>query len=138
MILSLLLKIIRLFKKKDRTYLLRANSYYAGIATEKLAVKYLKKQNYKILATNFKTKVGEIDIIATKNNALVAIEVKYRKNETALPYSITLQKQKRVARALEMYCKRYKQYGNSKLRFDVILVNYELKIKHMENAWLLS
>lgn len=47
---------------------------------EKIAVKFLRKNGYKILKTNYKTEYGEIDIIAKDKDYLVFIEVKYRSN----------------------------------------------------------
>ena len=40
------------------------------------AIKYLEKNKYKIVETNYKNKVGEIDIIARQKDCLVFIEVK--------------------------------------------------------------
>jgi putative endonuclease len=58
-----------------------------GAAGEELAVRYLKKRRYKILCRNFRTKSGEIDIIASKNNATVFIEVKLRNSASfGYPY----------------------------------------------------
>ncbi len=50
-----------------------------GKIGEEEAVKFLKKNKYKIIERNFRTKFGEIDIIAKKGNKVVFIEVKTRK-----------------------------------------------------------
>jgi len=50
-----------------------------GKIGEEEAVKFLKKNKYKIIERNFRTKFGEIDIIAKKENKVVFIEVKTRK-----------------------------------------------------------
>lgn len=49
-----------------------------GIKGERLTIKYLKKQGYKILEKNYSTKFGEADIIAKKDNNIVFVEVKTR------------------------------------------------------------
>lgn len=45
---------------------------------ENMARSYLKKQGYKIIQSNYKTKIGEIDIVAIKDKILSFIEVKSR------------------------------------------------------------
>lgn len=52
-----------------------------GIKGERLTIKYLKKQGYKILEKNYSTKFGEADIIAKKDNNIVFVEVKTRTSE---------------------------------------------------------
>jgi len=52
-----------------------------GISGEKKAVGFLRNQGYKILETNFRTKFGEIDIIAIDQGVLVYIEVKTRSSD---------------------------------------------------------
>lgn len=49
-----------------------------GNIGEQLAVRFLKTQGYRILSQNFKTKTGEIDIIAKDKKSIVFIEVKLR------------------------------------------------------------
>ena len=57
------------------------NNKILGAQGEKQAVNYIKRMGYKILATNFTTKIGEIDIIALekKSGRIVFVEVKARK-----------------------------------------------------------
>ena len=52
-----------------------------GDMGEKKAVKFLKKKGYRILETNFKTKFGEIDIIAKKEGCICFVEVKTRSSD---------------------------------------------------------
>jgi len=52
-----------------------------GKDSESLAVKYLKKQRYKILEKNYRTPVGEIDIIAKHKGVIVFVEVKARRSD---------------------------------------------------------
>lgn len=49
-----------------------------GLKGERLTIKYLKKQGYKILEKNYRTNFGEADIIAKKDNNIVFVEVKAR------------------------------------------------------------
>lgn len=55
------------------------NKIFGDIGESK-AFNFLVKNNFKILEINFKTKFGEIDIIAEKGKSLYFIEVKTRKN----------------------------------------------------------
>ena len=50
-----------------------------GDEGEKLARKYLKDQNYEIIDANFRTKFGEIDLIAKDGDVFVFVEVKARR-----------------------------------------------------------
>ena len=60
-------------------------AYERGLNAEALAESHLKAQGYAILAKRFKTKQGEIDILAAKDEFIVAVEVKARKTlEAAL------------------------------------------------------
>ena len=95
-----------------------------GYLGEKLAIKYLEKNNYNILEKNYYTWFGEIDIIAkdtTENNEIVFIEVKTRRN---LKYgnpvdSVGKIKIKHMKKAAEYYLYKCKK-ENEKIRFDVI------------------
>lgn len=53
-------------------------NYLKGKKQEAIAQNFLKKKGYKILESNFSTKIGEIDIVANDKNVIVFVEVKYR------------------------------------------------------------
>ena len=57
-----------------------------GILGEKAAIKYLKKQKYKIIAHNVHAGRSEIDVIALNNDTLVFVEVKTRAYEEGKSY----------------------------------------------------
>lgn len=113
-----------------------------GKLGEKVAVNFLKKNKYRILATNFKTKAGEIDIICTKNKVLTFVEVKTRVGDKkGKPYeSVKYFKLKHLRSAIYYYLTRFNLFSN-KLRADVVSVqfNSDLSIKdlkHFENLEL--
>ena len=104
---------------------------------EQLAEKYLEKIGYKIVAKNFRTRYGEIDIIATDKKTFVFVEVKTRENTKygEPQFAVTKYKQKHLALAAIIFIK--KNFLNSDYRFDVIAIRDE-KIEHIENAFVPS
>ncbi len=53
-----------------------------GAWGEACAAEYLRKHGYRILATGYRCRFGEIDIIASRKGFLAFVEVKLRKNDT--------------------------------------------------------
>jgi putative endonuclease len=99
-----------------------------GNKGEKLAVKYLKKQGYKILERNFRTPFGEADIIAQDGDEVVFLEVKTRESYTfGLPAeAVTPEKQLRYQRIARLYWLATREEPNA--RFDVIEVYGEIGV----------
>ena len=81
------------------------NKKQLGDFGEKIACKYLKRLNYKLIETNFRSKQGEIDIIAEDNKELVFIEVKTRHNTKygKAIEAVNYQKQKHIYKTAEYY-----------------------------------
>ena len=105
---------------------------------EEIAAKYLKKKGYQIIEKNFRSKVGEIDIIAEKNNIICFIEVKTRHSEKygCPAESITQYKKRHITRTAEYYL-LLKKYEDRDARIDVIeiLINDgNTTINHIEDA----
>ncbi len=94
-----------------------------GVAGEKAAEKFLKKNGYRIIQKNYRTPLGEIDIVAEQDNVLVFIEVKSRKGlQFGHPVvAVTSQKRKKIIQMSKVFIKNYSVKGRI-IRFDVVTV----------------
>jgi len=100
-----------------------------GQLAEKAAVMYLKNNGYKILECNYRTKFGEVDIIAWQEDVLCFVEVKARHSlELGSPAeAVFIRKQRQISKAAIYYLKINKLL-ESAARFDVISLLYKDKI----------
>ena len=94
-----------------------------GKLGEDLAVAYLRKVGYRILAQNYRCLYGEVDIIAEDGNVIVFIEVKSRKSETFgdPQEAVGLEKQKKLSR-ISLHYLQQKRLEICNARFDVVAV----------------
>ena len=94
-----------------------------GPQGEDIAVSFLEKQGYVILARNYRQRFGEIDIVAEDAGVLVFIEVKTRKNNRyGSPFeAVDIRKQKKLSLMALDYIARNKM-EDSAARFDVVAV----------------
>lgn len=106
-----------------------------GKKGEALACKYLKKQRYKILHTNYKTSAGEADIVCRDGDEIVFVEVKTRTSDAfgTPAEAVTAKKRERYIRIAQCYWKKTEKEPNA--RFDVIEVWADGKIEHLKNAF---
>jgi len=121
------------FKMKDLTKIT------TGKAGEKIAASFLKKKGYRIIETNFRCSLGEIDIVARENEEFVFIEVKTRKSgELGYPeQAVGIKKQRKIS-LVALYYLQVKNLLDAKARFDVVAVtmsglNNEIKL--IKNAF---
>ncbi len=107
-----------------------------GNVGEVLSTNFLKKKGYKILATNFKTKFGEIDIIAEHKGTIVFVEVKRRETlQYGRPIeAINYRKENKIKMVAEYYLNKTKKVDVG-VRFDVIEILGD-EISHIENAFM--
>lgn len=108
---------------------------FVGTQGELSVEKYLRKKSYKILQTNFKTKLGEFDIVAKDRNTIVFIEVKRRESLAfgRPSEAVDVRKQSKIRRTAEGYLIRNKLL-DVPVRFDVVELVGEI-INHIENAF---
>ena len=113
-----------------------------GAWGEALAAEYLRKKRYQILEANFRTRIGEIDLIASNRQYLVFVEVKLRKNaDFAMAREfVDYRKQGKIRSTAQLYL----AYHPTRLqpRFDVIEIyapeGMETRspvINHLEDAF---
>jgi len=113
-----------------------------GEQSESIAVSYLKKHGYKIIEQNYRTKLGEIDIIAREKGTIAFIEVKSRKSKNfgSPKWAVTPKKQRKISMVALWYLKTTKQ-SNVKARFDVVSIisaNNNPSIEIIKNAFELA
>lgn len=113
-----------------------------GKTGEEEAADFLKENGYKIIARNYKTRLGEIDIIAYDEDTVCFVEVKTRNSERfGLPQeAVSRIKQRQIAKAALCFIKE-KDLFNRKARFDVVSISYAQippKINLIKNAFELS
>ena len=110
-----------------------------GKLAEKTAVWFLKITGYKIVKKNYRPQkgigAGEIDIIALKNNLLVFVEVKARKNEELAAYSILPEQIKRIIKSAELFLAENQEYSSYNIRFDAILMGSMKTPVHIKDAF---
>ena len=109
-----------------------------GKEGELIALMFLEREGYKIRATNYRWQKAEVDIIASKDEFLVFIEVKTRSSEKfGLPeQAITPQKESLYKDAAEAYLEQ--NPSDFEIRFDVISIiisKEQTKIEHFTNAF---
>ena len=113
-----------------------------GAWGEALAAEYLRKKHYKILASGYCCRFGEIDLIAASRTYLVFVEVKLRKSANFAPAReyVDTRKQERLRAAASMYLAQ--NPTNLRCRFDIIeiyapdgLNTAHPQINHMEDAF---
>ena len=114
----------------------KSKNKITGNTGEAMAYAHLEGKGYDILETNYRTKLGEIDIIAKdKDDRIVFVEVKTRATY-AHGYgreAVTPKKQQTIKRVAELYLKNNHKL-NSHTRFDVIEI-IDNKITHIEHAF---
>jgi putative endonuclease len=111
-----------------------------GIAGENRAAAYLKQQGFIILNRNWRTRNGEIDIIAlSSRDVLVFVEVKTLPGGDAqvLAHELNKKKQQRITETAKCFLLNNRQYSNSSVRFDVIVIDMPgvEPVYHIENAF---
>lgn len=110
-----------------------------GKCGEEAAVDFLREQGYKIIARNYKSRFGEIDIVARDKDTLCFIEVKARRSEKfGLPQeAVTVRKQRQIAKSALAFLKE-RALLDEQARFDVLSVTYRedsVKIGLLKDAF---
>lgn len=115
------------------------NTKITGNEGEVRAAKYLESNGFEIIDRNWRTKGGEIDIIAVKNDILAFVEVKALPNGTLdmIQRELNYQKRQRIIKTSKRFLLKHREYNNSYVRFDVIVIDMPglEPVYHIENAF---
>ena len=115
------------------------NTRNVGNDGEDRAVSFLLEKGYSIIDRNWRTRSGEIDIIVYKNETLVFVEVKTLPHGTLdmIKKELNQQKLERILKTSKRFLLNHRQYSNSYIRFDVIVIDMPglEPVYHIENAF---
>ncbi|WP_069188619.1 YraN family protein [Candidatus Terasakiella magnetica] len=113
----------------------KLNAVRFGQWGEGLACLSLRLKGYKILKRNFRSAVGEIDIIAKKGKTLCFIEVKSRPTERLALECLSARQQKRIILATQAFLSFHPRYSHHTIRFDFFAITPYGWPLHIKNAW---
>jgi putative endonuclease len=109
-----------------------------GREGENLAAQALEKAGFRIIARNFRSSRGEVDLVALDGTVIVFIEVKswsfYGIQD--LQYGIDRKKQFRIIETAKYFLSTHREYNEMAVRFDVIFVDSGAgSIRHLASAF---
>lgn len=114
---------------------------FFGDRGEREAARYLRRRGCKILARKFRTRFGELDLVAKDHETIVFVEVKTRSShQTGHPAeAVTPAKQRRLTQLATAFLKRYDLFEH-RARFDVVSIVWSsdsqtATIEHIPNAF---
>ena len=112
------------------------NKIETGKKGEQQAVTALEAAGMEIIAKNFRTKTGEIDIIAIDGDTIIFVEVKTWSifGMEDLGYGINVNKQRKIIKTAKFFLSENRKYSNMSIRFDVIFVKNN-SINHLASAF---
>ena len=115
------------------------NTRIIGNEGENRAAAFLEAKGFSIIERNWRTKDGEIDIIAYKDESLVFVEVKSLPNGSPelLQTELNRGKLQRIVKTSKRFLLKHRQYSNSYVRYDVIVIDMPgyPQAYHIENAF---
>lgn len=106
-----------------------------GHTAEYWAALYLLLSGYRILAVRYRTRLGEIDLIARKKDVVAFVEVKARVSGQSAVDAVAFRSQQRIRAAADLWLSRRKDAGSLSLRFDIIAIVPRRLPKHFIDAF---
>lgn len=115
----------------------RRSTWHRGRAGETAAAWWLRLKGYRILARDWRSHVGEVDLVAKRGSTLVMVEVKARPSLGEAAADIRPRQRERIARAAEAFRQRSPALAGCGVRFDAVLVVPWRRPRHVIDAWRL-
>jgi putative endonuclease len=101
---------------------LRRKALRRGHVSEYIAAFYLILKGYRIVALRYRTRLGEIDIIARKGDLAVFVEVKARRDEGAAVDAVSHLAQTRIRGASDLWLSRQRDHARLSQRYDIVAI----------------
>ena len=122
-------------RKNKRVLANRQKAERRGHFSEYVAAIYLLLKGYRILAMRYRTKLGEVDLIARKGDFVAFVEVKARANEQLGIDAVGFESQRRIRAASDLWLARQPDAGKLSQRYDVVVVLPHRWPRHFPDAF---
>lgn len=113
----------------------RRAAFRRGRRGERAALWWLRLKGYRILAQDYRSPAGEIDVVARRGSTLAIIEVKARDSVAAAVEAILPRQRDRIFNAARLFVARHPRHGHCTIRFDIMLVTPGRWPRHIVDAW---
>jgi putative endonuclease len=113
----------------------RRKAYRRGQRGEWLAAAALMAKGFRILARRYRTKLGEIDLIARRGDLVLIVEVKARRTLMEAMDAVAYASERRIEGAADLWLSRQPDYGRLSVRFDMVAVLPWRWPVHVENIF---
>ena len=94
-----------------------------GRKSEILGIDYLRSLGFRVVASDYRTRQGEVDIIAWEEDVLVFIEVKALKSSAPPEDAVGFRKRQRIIRAAQTYISK-RRLHEKPCRFDILAITW--------------
>ena len=97
----------------------------SGRAAEALARNHLERQGLRLLAQNWRCKLGELDLVMLDGPTVVFVEVRYRRHSAwgGAIESVDARKREKLINAASYFLQQQARWANAPCRFDVIAID---------------
>ena len=110
-------------------------AFHRGHGAERRAAWWLRLKFYRVLAINWRSVAGEIDLIAKRGGTLAFIEVKQRIDPDTATLALAPQQRARLARAAGLFVAQRPELADLTLRFDLMAFGRMGRPVHLKDAW---
>ena len=113
------------------------STFTTGREGEEQAAQFLESRGLKVIRRNYRSKRGEIDLVALDGQTIVFVEVKAWSVFAFedLEKSITVQKQRRIIETAKFFLSEHREYNRMAVRFDVVFIGPE-EVRHLAEAFM--
>ncbi len=106
-----------------------------GRRAEFIAAWFLRFKGYRIIERRFRTKSGEVDLIARKGDLVAMIEVKARQSLGQAHDAVGHTAQQRIISAGDYWLAKQADYARLSIRYDIIAIVPHTWPHHIKGAW---
>ena len=113
----------------------RIAAFRTGLSAEARAAAYLMAKGHRILARRFRTRYGEIDLVARRRHLVAFVEVKARATLDDAAYAVTPRQQRRIIDTAQAWLMAHPEHAELELRFDAMLIAPRRLPRHLLAAF---